>query len=289
MSSFTIFDEGFYLEYNPDAAAAVASGTFSSGLEHFRQIGLQEGRTLVSPFYNENTYLANYPDVAAAVASGVFNSGLDHYIQFGEAQGRSGIPFAEEIYLEAYPDVAAAVADGIFNSGLDHYIQYGRFEESRFGYFTGTTENDTITGFGTNTWITGIDAVNPTLDEDGRVKLNSREFGTGEVDTLISGAGSDIFYLGNYDSGVFQNSYVGDGSADYALIKNFEPGKDAIQLAGYSTALYRLGEVNGNFHISTLSGDLMAIVEGVTSLSVIPDTGIDGLFEGRADGYFLLG
>ena len=101
MASFAIFNENFYLASYPDVAAAVAAGTFSSGLQHFQLSGLAEGRILVSPNYNEATYLQRYPDVAAAVAAGTFRSGLQHFIQSGYAEGRSGNPaFGGNTFLE---------------------------------------------------------------------------------------------------------------------------------------------------------------------------------------------
>ena len=38
------FDENRYLAYHPDVRAAVQSGVFSSGFEHFLKYGLAEGR-----------------------------------------------------------------------------------------------------------------------------------------------------------------------------------------------------------------------------------------------------
>ena len=43
------FDEAFYLASNPDVAAAVARGEFSSGLEHFQLFGQAEGRLGAPP------------------------------------------------------------------------------------------------------------------------------------------------------------------------------------------------------------------------------------------------
>lgn len=59
MASFAVFDESFYLANNPDVAAAVAAGTFSSGLDHYIQFGEAEGRSGI-PF-GEESYLAVYP------------------------------------------------------------------------------------------------------------------------------------------------------------------------------------------------------------------------------------
>ena len=98
--TFAIFDEAFYLNSYPDVRAAVQAGAFSSGLQHFQQAGLNEGRTLVSPFFNEDLYLRKNPDVAAAVASGGLSSGLQHYIQNGETEGRSPGAFDEQVSVD---------------------------------------------------------------------------------------------------------------------------------------------------------------------------------------------
>ena len=40
VSDDVLFDEAVYLADNADVAAAVQAGTFSNGLEHYRQFGL---------------------------------------------------------------------------------------------------------------------------------------------------------------------------------------------------------------------------------------------------------
>lgn len=55
--SFDVFDESFYLSNYPDVKAAVDVGALTSGLQHFQQAGLAEGRVLVSPYYDEQFYL----------------------------------------------------------------------------------------------------------------------------------------------------------------------------------------------------------------------------------------
>lgn len=276
--SFAIFDENYYLANNPDVKAAVDAGNFSSGLQHFQQTGLAEGRVLVSPYYDEQFYLRANPDVAAAVAAGGLRSGLQHYIQNGETEGRSAGAFNEQIYLAIYPDVAAAVTNRGFSSGLQHYIQFGQFEANRVGWFLGTSGNDIITSFGQGfSAITGIsyDNLVNNLLTGGAVS------GVGSVDTLIGKEGADVFALG-YPSVSLLNSapqqfYVGRGNSDYALIQNFESGRDVIGLQG-AIENYNLQAVNGNLNISTASGDLIGIVEGVTSLSPVPiPVGFSGL------------
>jgi hypothetical protein len=46
------------------------------------------------------------------------------------------------------------MAAGTFSSGLQHYIQFGQFGPNRAALFTGSIENDTLTGFA------GIDVEN---------------------------------------------------------------------------------------------------------------------------------
>lgn len=267
--SFAIFDQNFYLSSYPDVKAAVDAGAFSSGRQHFEQFGLAEGRVLVSPLYDEQLYLQKYSDVAAAVAAGAFKSGLQHYIQLGEAEGRSPGGFNEQAYLLFNPDVAAAVEAGAISSGIDHYIQYGQ-NENRIALFSGTSGSDVVTSPGEGIIIgVSFESVEP-------------ENGVGAVDTLIGGTGLNLFVFALEEisptSSSAESLYVGGGSSDYAVIKNFEPGSDAIILSGASLADYSLQPVNGNLNISTSSGDLIATVEGVTSLSQIPDTAIDGSF-----------
>ena len=274
--SFNIFDENYYLNSNPDVKAAVQSGAIASGLEHFQKYGLAEGRTSVSPYYDEGLYLRKNPDVAAAVNSGGLKTGLQHYIQYGEAEGRSPGSFDEQFYRQSNPDVVAAIQAGTFSSGLQHYIKYGQFE-NRFALFSGSTGNDTIPGFGTLDALIGISLGNSlNAQSNQQTPFQGRDVGTGQVDTLIGGSGQDIFYLG--DAIPVNNSstltpepfYVGGGNSDYAVIKNFEPGKDVIVLAGSSLSDYTFTPVNGNLNISFKS-DLIGVVEGVTALSAFPN------------------
>ena len=80
-------DEGYYLSQNPDIAAAIDNGQFSSGFDHFIQFGLAEGRNSNSLF-NEQAYLVANSDVANAVDDGMIDSGLRHILLFGHLEGR---------------------------------------------------------------------------------------------------------------------------------------------------------------------------------------------------------
>ncbi|XGV89095.1 MAG: esterase-like activity of phytase family protein [Limnothrix sp. BL-A-16] len=64
--------------------------------------------------------------------------------------------------------------------------------------------------------------------------------GAGEIDTLVGGAGSDLFVLGNSSGAFYSNTNNSNpGLGDYALITDFSPTDDRLQLT--SGATYVLG------------------------------------------------
>ncbi|MBK1693699.1 hypothetical protein CKO09_02940 [Chromatium weissei] len=84
------FNPTVYKDANPDVVVAVASGAFSTFLDHFEQFGATEGRSCGTPYFNEAYYLDQYSDVKDAVTAGSFSSGYVHYVLFGHTEGRSG-------------------------------------------------------------------------------------------------------------------------------------------------------------------------------------------------------
>lgn len=126
------FDEDYYLQSNPDVAAAVDIGILSSGYQHFVAHGLAEGRN-PSLLYSESFYLAHNSDVAQAVANGGFASGLIHFLNHGHQETRDPSPYFDQSdYLTFNSDVANAVNNGAFQSAFEHYIKFGADEEGRF-------------------------------------------------------------------------------------------------------------------------------------------------------------
>jgi len=112
----------------------------------------------------------------------------------------------------------------------------------------------------------------------GRDFLDS--FTVGEIDTLVGGAGRDTFLLGNgtevfYDEGNPTTS----GTADYALITDFNTQEDVIQLNGQPSN-YRLGSSPSGLPAGTAvfldnpgedSDELIGIVQGNPNLSLDSD------------------
>jgi hypothetical protein len=185
--------------------------------------------------------------------------------------------FDEAMYLFANPDVAKLIQQGQYKSGLDHYTQVGQTAKKPDGeayesFFLGTDGNDTVQGFGKgkHTHIAGI-AFELVSKKDDPIPLKPKSLGQGEKDTLIgTPEGSNEFILGSFITSVSPKAepfYLGKGDADYAQIQKFNPSTDSIMLAG-QPGQYKFEATNGNVQISTASGDLVAIVEGVDQLKV---------------------
>ena len=166
------------------------------------------------------------------------------------------------------------------NSGND--FLFGSFgDDTLFGeedddFLRGGRGNDSLEGNSGNDFVFGGNG-NDTINGVGDRFSNSGDIGAGTIDTLIGGAGSDLFVLNTVIVGIAGTDsfalYSGQGESDYALITDFNPTFDSIQLAGQAEE-YRLdflssGEVsdaNLIYQSSTSTeGDLIAILQDVPS------------------------
>jgi hypothetical protein len=189
----------------------------------------------------------------------------------GDDSGQ-GLGFDEEAYLGIYPEVAQLVADGQYSSALEHYIKVGQYEEGG-SIYSGTSGNDTAISWTQNAEVrlSGVDFVKaePAGFEEGQhfFGIKPATYGVGEIDTLILSPdegtiGEALLGFFRGADGSIQRFYVGQGDADYALVKNFDKNDlDEIFLAGTPTD-YTYTDVDGNLHIA-YQGDLVGIVEGV--------------------------
>jgi hypothetical protein len=182
--------------------------------------------------------------------------------------------FNEELYLklnglEETVDPSEALAD---------YVSNGQFNGLK-GIFTGAEKgsptsassstadgNDTVFSYGANNNKTILSGVGLALDTEGNLLIESGA-GANQVDVLIGAFNTrDEFWLGVGDDllNSSQSFYVGGGSADYATIQNYQE-KDRVILAG-DVLDYTFSAIGSNIQISTLSGDLVGLVEGVSSI-----------------------
>jgi hypothetical protein len=129
-----LFEESAYITQNPDVEAAIATGVFESGFEHFITFGQIEGRN-PSIWFDTAYYLEENPDVADAVAAGTLTA-IEHFVNFGQSEGRDPIlEFFTDFYLNAYADVASGVASGVMTA-YQHFREFGLSEgrDPGFGF-----------------------------------------------------------------------------------------------------------------------------------------------------------
>ncbi|NCS13869.1 MAG: hypothetical protein GPJ08_23800, partial [Microcystis aeruginosa G13-09] len=120
--------------------------------------------------------------------------------------------------------------------------------------------NDTLTGGAGNDSLTGVNSQSTTP-------------GKGEIDNITGGTGRDTFILGDvnwigYDDG----NTTSAGNNDYALITDFNPTDDIIQIRGSSSDyLLTVSGSNTNLYINkpgTEPDELIAVINNQTALSL---------------------
>jgi hypothetical protein len=133
----------------------------------------------------------------------------------------------------------------------------------------GTTASDAITGTSGPDRLAGVSATGTT----------ATAMGAKQVDTLTGLNGADVFLLGDA-RGVFYDDRANNtlGSADYALITDFTPGVDKLQVRAGTAYLYTTSTSGLSLYwdrnkdgFLTASGrsqdELIAVLKGVTALS----------------------
>ncbi|NET43662.1 PPC domain-containing protein [Okeania sp. SIO2B3] len=121
----TLFDEGFYLFQNPDVVDEIAAGNFSSGLEHFVNVGQFENRD-PNALFDTSFYLEINTDIAAAIEEGVLTA-VEHFLRFGQFEPRDPSPFFQNLFYISDPEFATTLE----SAGLtpfEHYVRFGQFE-----------------------------------------------------------------------------------------------------------------------------------------------------------------
>ncbi|HBK66913.1 MAG TPA: polysaccharide deacetylase, partial [Cyanobacteria bacterium UBA11166] len=122
--------------------------------------------------------------------------------------------------------------------------------------------NDNLDGGKDKDILTGVDANFPNA-------------GFGEIDILTGGGDKDQFILGDVNQFYYNDGNDTDlGLSDYALITDFQVGKDSIQLHG-TKSNYILSESpsslpsgTGIFYQTLDKNELIGIVQGVANLSI---------------------
>ena len=272
MSNSIGFDESFYLSRNPDVAAAISRGIFTSGAQHFELNGRFEGRN-PNAFFDTSFYLGLYPDVARA---GV--NPLTHFLDNGAAEGRfsnafeqaaidlngngGADDFNEAVYRTTYTDVDAAIKAGTITSAYQHFVQFGQFEGRVATLSNGTTitgpfaNSGTVPGAGnTFTLTTGVDNLVGTSGNDTfQGILTSGASNTiNTFDSIDGGAGTDTLNLvvgGN--NGIPGNVSISNIEI-INLLGNGSAVSGNVDARVFGTAAQQIWQVNNEAAITNLA------------------------------------
>jgi RHS repeat-associated protein len=128
----------------------------------------------------------------------------------------------------------------------------------------GGTGNDTLIGGAGSDTLTGGTG-NDVLNGTSTTSVNP---GSGEKDSLTGGAGADLIILGD-STRIY---YDQNGNNDYALITDFNPLEDKVQLNGSAgNYLLTVDGNNTNLHLNNFGNspnELVGIFQNVTGLSL---------------------
>jgi Ca2+-binding RTX toxin-like protein len=143
---------------------------------------------------------------------------------------RTGDRVVEEV--EAGTDTVIASFSYTLGDNLENLILDGTEELDG----TGNLLDNTLTGNSAANTLRGGDGSDTLNGRRGDDVLIGAETGLesqGDVDTLTGGAGGDRFVLGTSTEVLYDDGTVNTrGEADYALITDFDPTQDVIQLNG---------------------------------------------------------
>ena len=139
---------------------------------------------------------------------------------------------ADEIYGESGNDLlfGETGADELYGGMDDDTLDGGTGADNLQGEkgadrLLGGAGSDSLSGGAGNDTLTGC--------------VHGAGGGRGETDTLTGGAGADLFRLGWANGALYDDgSAAKNGTGDYALITDFTPGTDRLQLDGSAPGYY---------------------------------------------------
>lgn len=275
MANTLFFDEQYYLQQNPDVAAAVSRGLIASAAQHYEQNGRFEGRN-PNAFFSTSFYLGQYPDVAKA---GI--NPLTHFLNFGVNENRAvnatelasfdadGNGFVNEFnataYLAANKDVAAAVQSGQLKSAYQHFIEFGQFEGRTATLTNGTvvtgpfTNSGALPGAGATVVLTtGVDALTGTSANETFVGTNTT---LNAGDSINGGPGNDTLKIVD-----------ATGAASLAGVTVTNVENITVQAASANTTTIDVGTISGVSALTnsnSVSGSTVAFQNVATNATVI--------------------
>lgn len=125
-----LFDPEFYAAANPDISAHIGPGKhYVSGLHHFAETGIFEGRVCI-PDFDRDYYLRTYPDIRDA-SEAKRASPMEHFLRFGILEMRNPNKYFDaQYYIERQPSVPEEVSQLGLTGPFEHFLAVG----SKRGY-----------------------------------------------------------------------------------------------------------------------------------------------------------
>lgn len=125
-----LFDPEFYAAANPDVSSQIGPGKhFVSGLHHFAETGVFEGRVCI-PDFDRDYYLRVYPDIRDA-SEAKRASPMEHFLRFGIFEMRNPNKyFDSQYYIERQPLVLDELKAMGLTGPFEHFLAVG----SKRGY-----------------------------------------------------------------------------------------------------------------------------------------------------------
>jgi Ca2+-binding RTX toxin-like protein len=292
---FDTLDSLNFADVTGDVAISLKDGLFTTSVPGIQVTNVEQFTNLTTGQGNDTVRLLGTGSDSANTGAGddVINAG------FGENRiiGGAGFDTLEIDYssidangfgLRLYPNAISGFNSG-FNARPEGYegafyavngrSQINWFKEIERFKITGTQYNDTIYGGNQDDVLKGEGGSDNLLGDAGQDILTGVSPiaplpGINEIDSLSGGAGADRFLLGDvdkvyYDNGNGQTS----GTNDYALITDFDPSQDSIQLKGAKSS-YSLAPSSPNstalYYNSPGASvnELIAIIQNQTSLDL---------------------
>ena len=235
----------------------------------------------------ENTEVKNFEEIGSIYGGSnddIITLGLAASISGGYVYGLHG----NDTLILDYSGYETAIENIDWSSRvkrIDNDVELIYYDDIQQYQITGTEYNDSLQGGSNSDTLIGGSGDDSLVGNSGEdiltgVNPNLENAGVSEIDTLVGGADSDYFLLGDanqtfYDDGESSSQ----GREDYALIKDFDLTEDKIELLG-SKDNYRLGfspitDLTGTAVYRVGDGyeadELIAIIEDVTELNLNSD------------------
>ena len=219
-----------------------------SGNDAFYLTGIAAASGYIEAGAGTDLFAADYSTLTSTVGINSYSSGIGTYNNstFNYLFKYSGIETLQLTGTSKNDDLLGLIGNDSFNGGNGNDT------------LTGEAGNDSLVGGAGNDLLIGVSEGSLTP-------------GIGEIDTLQGGSEGDRFILGN-DTAIFydDNNSSTSGYGDYALIVDFNPTEDVIQLSGdpleysFVNSLTYLGytEILHSQGPDDLTLELVAIVNG---------------------------